>query len=36
MAEAIDRDGDVSKCDQCGSWQFAGKPCHTCLLIDFK
>ena len=36
MAEAIDRDGDVSRCDSCGSWQFAGKKCHTCLLIDFK
>jgi hypothetical protein len=36
LAEAIDKDAKVSRCDSCGSWQFDGKPCYTCMLIDMK
>jgi len=26
-------DNTVSRCKSCGSWQFSGMDCHTCLLI---
>jgi hypothetical protein len=26
-------DNTVSRCNSCGSWQFSGLECHTCLLI---
>jgi len=33
-AEALQKDSKVSRCNQCGSWQFDGKECHTCLLLQ--
>jgi hypothetical protein len=33
LAEVVDNDTKVSRCDQCGSWQFMGQKCHTCLLL---
>jgi NMD protein affecting ribosome stability and mRNA decay len=34
LAEKIDKDAQVSRCNSCGAWQFDGKPCYTCMLID--
>jgi hypothetical protein len=37
IAEAIGiPDSSISRCTQCGSWQFLGKDCHTCVLIGVK
>ena len=36
LAEKIDKDAQVSRCNSCGSWQFDDKPCYTCMLIDLK
>jgi len=36
LAEATDTQEPVIRCAQCGAWQFADQPCHTCLLIDAK
>ena len=36
LAEKIDQDAQVSRCNSCGAWQFDGKPCYTCMLIDLK
>jgi Zn finger protein HypA/HybF involved in hydrogenase expression len=33
LAEQVDNDSKVSRCNQCGSWQFEGKECHTCLML---
>ena len=36
LADKIDPDKSVSRCASCGSWQFNGKPCYTCMLIDLE
>ena len=36
LAAIVNNDAKVKRCDQCGDWQFDGKDCHTCLLIDSK
>ena len=36
LAERIDKDALVSRCNSCGAWQFDDKPCYTCMLIDLK
>jgi len=33
LAEQITDDAKVKRCTQCGSWQFDGKDCHTCLML---
>jgi hypothetical protein len=33
LAEQINNDAKVNRCTQCGSWQFEGKECHTCLML---
>jgi len=33
LAEATDNQEPVKRCDQCGAWQFADNPCHTCQLV---
>ena len=36
IAEALDVKEPVTRCDQCGSWKFVDKPCHTCPLMVLK
>jgi hypothetical protein len=38
IVEQLDRipDSQVSRCYQCGSWQFKNLACHTCNLIGAK
>ena len=36
IAEAITVDAEISRCNQCGAWQFKDLPCHTCNLIGAK
>ena len=37
IAEALSiPDSTISRCSQCGSWQFKDLPCHTCKLIGAK
>jgi DNA-directed RNA polymerase subunit RPC12/RpoP len=36
LAEAIDTQEPVMRCDKCGSWQFVDHPCHTCSLVASK
>jgi len=36
LAEQLDIDKTVTRCLSCGAWQFDGKPCYTCMLIDLK
>ena len=37
IAEALSiPDSTISRCNQCGSWQFKNLPCHTCNLIGAK
>lgn len=37
IAEALDiPDSSISRCNQCGSWQFKDLPCHTCELVKSK
>ena len=36
IAEAITVDTEISRCKQCGAWQFKELPCHTCNLIGAK
>ena len=37
IAEALSiPDATISRCNQCGAWQFKDLPCHTCNLIGAK
>ena len=36
IAEAITVDTEISRCKQCGAWQFRDLPCHTCALVRSK
>lgn len=37
IAEALTvPDGDIARCDKCGSWKFESVVCHTCQLIGAK
>ena len=36
IAEAITVDTEISRCKQCGAWQFRDLPCHTCALVRNK
>ena len=37
IAEALSiPDSTISRCDQCGAWQFKDLPCHTCALVTSK
>ena len=37
IAEALSiPDATISRCDQCGAWQFKNLPCHTCALVMSK
>jgi hypothetical protein len=36
IAEALDVKEPVIRCNQCGSWKFVDKPCHTCPLMVAK
>ena len=36
IAEAITVDTEISRCKQCGAWQFRELPCHTCALVRSK
>ena len=36
IAEAITVDTEISRCKQCGVWQFRDLPCHTCALVRSK
>jgi uncharacterized Zn finger protein len=36
IAEAITVDTEISRCEQCGAWQFRELPCHTCALVRSK
>ena len=29
-------DSNITRCDQCGAWQFLNAACHTCALIGAK
>ena len=37
IAEALSiPDSTISRCTQCGAWQFKDLPCHTCALVMSK
>ena len=36
LAESLDTQEPIKRCDQYGHWMFVDKPCHTCLLIQSK
>jgi len=35
-AEELPMAENVQRCIKCGSWQYIGKDCHTCLLVRSK
>ena len=36
LAESLDTQEPIKRCDQYGHWMFVDQPCHTCLLIESK
>ena len=37
IAEALSiPDATISRCNQCGAWQFKNLQCHTCALVSSK
>jgi len=37
IAEALHiPDSSITRCNQCGCWQFKNLPCHTCVLVNSK